>query len=297
MKQIFTVILAAVLSGGVAAAQDVAALIEKLRSKDAAEAELAEEGLLKAGGTATAPLRDAASKSPDADFKKRAGSVADRLETRGAAGSLAAKWGDRWYAIYIESLKAGWVHLKAEEKDGKIVLTDELFLQPSKEQSFSIKTSVTCEPDEYLSPLRIAMDANLPENSGSIEGKVKEGRLIVTKDGERKAHKLSRNTVVDFALMRLVTILPRTEGYSISLLELVKPKLKESATVKFDKEELIEIGGSKVKARRFVVSDGEDDDKFYWVGAAGELFKLQAKEHIEAVLTDEKKAKDLDTKD
>jgi hypothetical protein len=156
---------------------------------------------------------------------------------------------------------------------------------------------VTCEPDEYLSPLRIAMDANLPENTGSIEGKVKEGRLIVTKDGERKAHKLKGNTVVDFALMRLVTILPRTEGYPIALLELVKPKMKESATVRFDKEELIEVGGAKVKARRFIASDGEDEDKFYWVGAAGQLYKLQAGERIEALLCDEKKAKDLDTKD
>lgn len=297
MKQILAVMTAALLTGGVAEAQDVAALIEKLRSKDADESEIAQDGLLKAGAPALASLRAAASKSPDADFKKRAGTVADRLETRGAAAGLAAAWGDRWYAIYIDSLKAGWVHLKAEEKDGKIVLTDELFLQPSKDQSFSIKTSVTCEPDEYLSPVRIAMDANLPENSGSIEGKVKEGRLIVTKDGERKAHKLKGNTVVDFALMRLVTILPRTEGYPIALLELIKPKLKESATVKFDKEETIEIGGSKVKARRFIVSDGEDDDKFYWVGAAGQLYKLQAKEHVEALLTDEKKAKDLDTKD
>jgi DNA polymerase III gamma/tau subunit len=297
MKAMLAVFLAVGGMAGPAAAQDVASLIEKLRSKDEDEADGARDTLLKAGQAALAPLREAAAKAQDAGFKKRAAAVADRLETRGSVMTLAAAWGDRWYAIYINALKTGWVHLKAEEKEGKIVFTDELLLQPSKDQSISIKTAMTCERDEYLSPVRISMDANTPEDSGAYEGKVKEGRLILTSKGEKQAQKLKENTVVDFALLRLVTILPRTEAYPISLLELVKPKVKESAVVRFDREEAIEYGGAKVKARRFIVSDGEDEDRFYWVGAAGQLYKLQAKDNIEAVLCDEKRAKDLDTKD
>lgn len=297
MKQVLAVLLAVGGVGGSAWAQDVAALIEKLKSKDTDLAESACDPLLKAGQAALAPLREAASKAQDPAFKKRASSVADRLETRASALTLAAAWGDRWYAIYINALKTGWVHLKAEEKEARIVFTDELLLQPSKDETITIKTSVTCERDEYLSPVRISMDAHTPDDSGSFEGKVKEGRLILSSGGQKQAQKLKENTVVDFALLRLVTILPRTESYPICLLELVKPKVKESALVRFDREESIEWGGAKVKARRFIVSDGEDEDRFYWVGAAGQLYKLQAKDNIEAVLSDEKRAKDLDTKD
>jgi hypothetical protein len=296
MKQILTILLVTGLVGGVAAAQDVAALIEKLKSKNSEEAEGAQDDLLKTGGAA-APLREAAMKSEDAAFKKRASSVADRLETRKAAAGLGAAWGDRWYAIYINSLKTGWVHLKAEEKDGKIVLTDELFLQPGKDQTMTVKTTLTCEPNEYLSPLTVSVNTVGGDNAVSFEGKVKEGRMIVTSQGEKQARRLNSNTVVDFAFMRLVTILPCTPEYPLSMIELMKPEIKDGVIAKFEKEETIEHEGKKVKARRFILSDGVGEDKFYWVGAAGQLYKLQAKENVEAVLSDEKRAKDLDTKE
>jgi hypothetical protein len=161
----------------------------------------------------------------------------------------------------------------------------------------TVKTTLTCEPNEYLSPLAVSVNTVGGDNAVSFEGKVKEGRMVVTAQGEKQARKLKSNTVVDFAFMRLVTILPRTEEYSLSLIELIKPEIKEGVVAKFEKEETIEHDGKKVKARRFILSDGVGEDKFYWVGAAGQLYKLQAKENVEAVLSDEKRAKDLDTKE
>ena len=296
MKRMLTAMTGLMLMGGLAAAQDVAALIESLRAKEADKVESAQAELLKAGIPALAPLREAASKSDDAAFKKNATAVTDRLETRQAAAGLAAAWGDRWYALFINNLKCGWVHLKAEDKDGKIVFTDELFLQPTKDQSMTVKIGMICQPDEYLTPVKLTLESTGGENAGTIEAKVKEDRLIVTHSGEVKAQKIKPNLVVDMALLRLVTILPRTEAYPIALLEMIKPKLKESAGVKFDREELVEYKGQKVTARRYIVSDGEAEDRFYWAGAGGTLYKVQAGA-IEAVLSDEKKAKDLDTKD
>lgn len=296
MKRMLTAMTGLMLMGGLAAAQDVAALIESLRAKEADKVESAQAELLKAGIPALAPLREAASKSDDATFKKNATAVTDRLETRQAATGLAAAWGDRWYALFINNLKCGWVHLKAEDKDGKIVFTDELFLQPTKDQSMTVKIGMICQPDEYLTPVKLTLESTGGENAGTIEAKVKEDRLIVTHSGEVKAQKIKPNLVVDMALLRLVTILPRTEAYPIALLEMIKPKLKESAGVKFDREELVEYKGQKVTARRYIVSDGEAEDRFYWAGAGGTLYKVQAGA-IEAVLSDEKKAKDLDTKD
>jgi hypothetical protein len=296
MKQMLTAMTALMLMSSLAAAQDVAALIETLRSKEADKVESAQNELLKLGAAALAPLREAASKSDDAAFKKNAAAVADRLETRQAAAGLAAAWGDRWYALFINNLKCGWVHLKAEDKDGKIVFTDELFIQPTKDQSMTIKIAMTCQPDEYLTPVKLSVESTGGESAGTIEAKVKEDRLIVTHSGEMKAHKVKPNLVVDMALLRLVTILPRTEGYPVSILETIKPKLKENAALKFDREEMVEYKGQKVTARRYIVSTGEDEDRFYWAGLAGTLYKVQAGA-VEASLTDEKKAKDLDTKD
>jgi len=291
MKQILTAIVALFSVCVAVSAQDVPALIERLKDKDGAESASAE--LLKAGEGAIAPLRAA---QGDEAFKKRAAAVADRLETRKAAAGLSAAWGDRWYSLFINNLKCGWVHLKAEALDGNLVFTDELFIQPNKDQSMSIKVGLTCQANEYLTPIKITMESTGGENAGQVEAKVKEDRLIVTHSGDVKAHKIQPNLVVDMALLRLVTILPKTEEYSIGLLELVKPKIKETATVKFDKEELVDYLGQKVRARRYIISDGESEDRFYWAGAAGLLYRVQAG-GIEAVLSDEKKAKDLDTKD
>jgi len=291
MKRILTSIVALLSLCGALAAQDVSALIERLKDKDGAESASVE--LLKAGEGAIAPLRAA---QGDEAFKKRAAAVADRLETRKAAAGLAAAWGDRWYSLFINNLKCGWVHLKAEPQGGNIMFTDELFIQPNKDQSMSIKVGLTCQANEYLTPIRITMESTGGENAGQVEAKVKEDRLIVTHSGDVKAHKIQPNLVVDIALLQLVTILPKTEEYSIGLLELVKPKIKETATVKFDKEELVDYLGQKVRARRYIISDGESEDRFYWAGAAGLLYRVQAGA-IEAVLSDEKKAKDLDTKD
>ena len=294
MKQTLTAILALVLACGAAAAQDLPALIERLKDPDASEAAQAE--LLKGGPETAKALREAAAASADAAFKKRAAAVADRLETRQAASGLAAAWGDRWYSLFINNLKCGWVHLKAEPQDGKLAFTDELFIQPNKDQSMTVKIGLLCQPNEFLTPVKITLESTGGETAGQVEAKIKEDRLIVTHSGDVKAFKIKPTLVADMAFLRLVTILPRTEEYPIALLELIKPTIKESAVAKFEKEEKIDYLGQQVTARRFVLSDGESGDRFYWTGLAGHLYRVQAG-GIEAVLSDEKKAKDLDTKD
>ena len=62
-------------------AQDPAALIEKLKSSDADEADNAREDLLKLGAAAIEPVREAAAKSPDAAFKKTATAIVERRES------------------------------------------------------------------------------------------------------------------------------------------------------------------------------------------------------------------------
>jgi hypothetical protein len=301
MKTMIGFVAAAILEWApTGVTQDVPALIEKLLSKDADEVDNAREDLLKLGPKAIAPIREAAAKAQDAGFRKALAAVADRLETRQAAAGLAKSWGDRWYSLYVESIHMGWVHMKAEEKEGKIILDSEIRGQMGKDTTFQVKTTLTCEPNEYLTATSLVLDVATPENTVSATAKLKEGRLVIRAGGDLKAHKVRSNTVVDLAVFPLVTILPKSEGYDLEVLELIKPKLPESAVLKFDKEETIEFGDRKVKAKRFMLA-GESKERFYWVDAAGRLIRVQFssddQKAVELILTDEKRAKDTDARD
>lgn len=291
----------ALLAGSPARAQEAAALIEKLRSKDADEADNARTDLLKMGEKALQPLREAASKSEDAAFKKALGALADRLETRKAAGGLAKAWGDRWFSLFISAVHTGWVHIKMEDKDGQVLLSSEVHVQANKDTTYQVRTSVTGAADEYLTLSQVALDIASPETTVSATARVKDGRLVVKTGGEVKAHKVQSNTVVDLAVFPLVTILPRTEGYEVEIFPLIKPKLPMAAVIKHDREETIEFEGRKVKTRRFILADGESPDRFYYVDAANRLLRVQMtsddQKDVEILLSDEKRAKDIDTKD
>jgi hypothetical protein len=281
---------------------DPGALIGKLKSADKDEVENATADLLKLGEPALAPLREAAAKSEDAAFKKLAGGLADRIEIRKGVAGLAKSWGERWYSVYIKALKVGWARLKTEEKDGKLLLTDEVFVKESKTREASIKTAVTCEPNEYLAPVEIVLEVTTPD-TGAIthRGRVKEGRLIIEMGEERKATRIPPNTVVDTAAHRLLTVMPRGAELDFALITLLgKAESTTSAVLKFDKDESIEFEGRKVKCRRFVLADGEKPDRHYWVDGEARLLRVQMEsdqKDVEILLTDEKKAKDLDTND
>jgi hypothetical protein len=276
---------------------DPGALIGKLKSADKDEVENATTDLLKLGEAALAPLREAAAKSEDAAFKKLAASVADRIEIRKGAAGLAKSWGDRWYAIYIKALKVGWAHLKAEEKDGKILLDDELLIKQGG-TDISIRAKVTCKTDEFLSLASTQLEIQGPENAGSYSAEVKEGRLIARSGGQVEAKRVGANITVDFAVLRLVTVMPKIDEFPLTVIGLIKPKIHETSIVKFDKEDSISHEERKVKCRRFILSFGDGEpDRFLWVDAEGRLLRMEVTgddKLVEMVLQDEKRAKELD---
>ncbi len=281
--------------------QDVPGLIEKLKSKDTDEAENAQKDILKAGPAALPTVRAAEAKADDPAIKKLLGTIGSRLETRQAVAALSKTWGDRWYSVIIESVHVGWVHLKTTEKDGKLVFEDEFSFKFDKNNAATTKTTLTCLPDEFLTLSEIAIQTESPERNFAATGRVKDGRLVVKKDDKTTAAKLDARTVADAAFLRLVTALPRSGSYEITLLRMIadKPKFRENTVVKFDKEESIDLDGRKIKARRYILSDGELD-QFYYVDAENRLVRLQFQSDDKGVdlsLTDQKRAQDIDTKD
>lgn len=272
-------------------AQD--ALIEKLRSADAVEAANAETDLLALGDAALPPLRKAAAAEADPAKKRKLTALGDRLEARKAAGSL--KGGDLWYAVFKDALQIGWVHLKTEEDAGKLKLVDEIQVRPSKDVTVSVKASQLCAKDEFLTSAEIALDVDSPEATVKATGKRKDDRLVLEANGQTQAVKLARNTVTDLAVLRLVGLLPPTEEYEVELFELVKPKEPRTARFKKQIDETLTVEGRAVKARQWLLLDGGDEDRTYWVDEAGKLLKARFGP-VEMALTTEAKAKDVDTK-
>jgi hypothetical protein len=275
------------------ALQDSAALIGKLHSQDAVEAANAEADLLALGEAAIAPLRGASTSEADAVKKRKLAALADRLETRKAATGL--KTGEAWYAVTKDALQIGWVHLKTGEKDGKLELVDEIQVRPSKDVSVSVKATQLCEKDEYLTSSKVQLDVQSPDATVQATARRKDDRLVFEANGETKAIRLAKNTVTDLAVLRLVGLLPTTDAYEVELFQLVKPQEPRSARFQAQVDDPVTLDGRAVKARRWLLLDGGDEDRTYWVDATGRLLKAKFGE-VEMALTTEAKAKDIDTK-
>jgi pectate lyase len=231
---------------------------------------------------------------PGADEAKQT----ERRQVREAAKQLVSKWGgERWYTLHNKGARApGWLRLSAKEKDGLIVLEDELFMTQGGSEARHLQT-LQCQSDEYLTPVSIYVEAVRSQKPWVIEGEIKERRLIprrissVAREGD--AVRLQPNFTTDFAVMHLVTLMPKTKGYELSVLQMFeKPGIEESI-LKFDGEEPVSLEGGTVNARRYTLSNTNTSDRVYWVDDSDRLVKIQVYSRVEFSLTDEKRAKNL----
>lgn len=272
--------------------QDPAPLVEKLRADDAVTAENARRDLLALGEKALPAIREAASKAEEGAFRDVLTGLVERLETRARAARLPRTWGDRWYGVYAKALKVGWAHLKVTAVDGGLRLDDEIFVRQG-EGELRIKVTATCRANEYLTPTAVTINIDGPAQSVTLSGKLKGNRIVVDTGAGMKAMRVPENFTIDFAVLRLLTILPGTKGYDVTALRTVKPQPPVEGTIACEREEAIDFEGRLVKVRRYMFSDGEKD-RFYWVDGEHRLLRLQSEDEVEILLEDEKRAKELD---
>ena len=287
-----------------AAAQDVSRLLEKLKSTDPTEAEGAQRDLLEQGPANVPAIRQAVAKSQDAQFKKRAALVADRLEVRKGVPELAKRWGDRWYAAthVPKSLRLGWFHLKVEQKGSHLLLTDEFYAKVNQEQETRTQTSLTAQLDEFLTPVLFSHKHESAKATVALEIRVEGGIASIYQNGQRKqgeegGGKLPSNFATDFALLRIVSLLPQTEGYPVNVLDTLikaKTRFQLDGFLRFDREEEIDFQGRKVKTRVFAYQVEGFPGNTYWVDKDGRVLKFTAMGCVEAVLCDEKGARAID---
>jgi pectate lyase len=277
-------------------AQDTMGFIRMLQSRDPRQVEAGRDGLLKRGPDALPTLRDALSRSKDTAFRQSLTEIIERLQARAAVRQLAARWGERWYSMRHRGVKVGWLRLKVEEKDGMIVMSDELYYTNNGQEARTLHT-ITSRMDEYLSPVSLSLEVIRPDKPWTIQADVRGGVLILRSknpaSGEREGGRLKPDFTTEFAVMRLVTLIPKTKRYGISLLEMWEKPAIQEAILKFDREEPLDFEGRKVKAARFTLSNPNSADRTYWVDETGRLIKMRVYGRIEFVLTDEKIAKNI----
>lgn len=274
---------------------DAASLIEQMKSEDPDAAENARRDLLDLGPAALPKIREASAGDGSEAFKASLADVIVRLEVRRKAASLLRSESEQWFGVYEKDLKIGWVRMRTEGDDGKIRMDDTVVVRKDEEEE-KLFSLIRCRANEYLSPVEVAVDAeNFSATSGKLRVQVKGGRAVIEEDGRKKAERFPPNTVVDFAVFRLVTLLPEVKNYAVDLVDLIKRKRRPDGVLRFDRAESIEHQGRRVKTRRFVLADGETEDRVYWVDRSGKLLRAELYGTVRLERESEDSAKDLDT--
>lgn len=219
-------------------------------------------------------------------------------DLKNAAQELPTRWGDRWYSIVKGGVNIGWMQLKVEKQGERLVLKDQFFAKPDRDHEMTIASSLTAEPNEFLSPVALDLDFRSPGGSGKTQIQPAKDGVSVTYNGQKMGNdaKLPSSLVTDFALLRLVTMLPRSGSIDLVLFDTIqhsKPRPLEGRLLKFDADEEIEIAGKKLKTRRYVLKASNTQDQLFWVDGESRLVKFTLA-GFDVVLSDQKSANQID---
>ena len=199
-----------------------------------------------------------------------------RLESLGT-------WGTRHYTYSLrkpggegfETL--GTISLATRVTGDSLVLHDvyELKMRGAK---LRLELTQTCRRDCFLTPVRIESRGEGDDEFGNFVATVADGMATIRpQDRGDRTKRIPPGTITDAAMMRLVTLVPRTPGKTYSYghsLETSELNLKENYRLTVLEPESIVIAGRAVKCAKFRLAGGGIRPVFYWVGEDGVLQRL-----------------------
>ncbi len=162
----------------------------------------------------------------------------------------------------------GTVTLATEVTPDAVILRDrhQITFQGKK---LSLEIVHTCRKDRFLSPTRVESKGEGDDELGSFVATVADGKAIVRKDnGQETTLELPEGTITMAALMRLVTLVPRTPGSAFSYkysLESGELNLKKDYRLIVLQPETITCAGRPVKCSKYQLSGGGIRPVYYWV--------------------------------
>lgn len=176
-----------------------------------------------------------------------------------------------------ETKAAGTISLTTELTEEAIILKDNWVLEFNGE-AVSLKIIHTCLKDSYLTPIRIESSGEGTDEFQNFVATIEGGKATVSfangKDGMRR---IPEGTITTAAMMRLVTLVPRTPGkaysYSYSL-ESEELNLKSNYRLIVLQPEAITIGEREVICTKLKLEGKTIRPAFYWISKDNVLQRI-----------------------
>jgi hypothetical protein len=171
----------------------------------------------------------------------------------------------------------GTIALSTEVTEDAVLLRDS-FQITYRGENLSLEMAHTCRKDNFLSPTRIESKGEGSDEVATFVATVTKGKATVhSQDGGNTTREIPEGTITTAAMMRLVTLVPRTPGKTYSYehsLESEELNLKKKYRLSVLQPEAITIGDSQVECSKFKLTGGGISPAYYWVTKNGVLQRL-----------------------
>ena len=268
-----TAIAAVLLLITPATPDDVARLLELLRSDKVEVRQEAAQKLAALGEEAEPGLRREAA-STDSEVSLRARDVLNTIETRRVerawderARRLPEACRDATYTMIDEGKEAGTLRVRTSLEKGKLVFDDEYNLH-WRGNRVKVGLKQISSADHELRPERITVTADEPMMIYSAEAR--EKKLLITRQSQTTEVDLPRNLISIAALFRAVPILPKRQGFAFKFFLLDEMgRVSDESSFSCAGEEEISLDDRKMKAWKWVLQreeaiKGQDENDYYW---------------------------------
>ena len=162
------------------------------------------------------------------------------------------------------------------------VTSDEVLMKDKYQVNFRGEDKVIevihhCKIDKFLSPVKIEFKGEADEAS-SFVASVENGKVKTElTNGKEFIKDLPDGTITTYAMMRLLTLVPRKTGsvYKFQYqLESEEMNLKKDFRLEVMTEGTISVSGKELVCTKFKLTGGRNKPVYYWVSRDGVLQKL-----------------------
>ena len=201
---------------------------------------------------------------------------------------------EQWYVMRNHGVKVGWMRLATERSAKRVAMNDEVFFDSEGKQGRFVH-DMTARDDIHLTPSHFALDVVRPRKPWSLDADIAAGKLTPRRQQGMPAItgsvKIAPEFATEFSAMRLAADLDQGEIRKVVLLGAWEKPLVVVGQLRYERDESVEIGGRKLAASRYVLSNAETADRIYWLDSHKRLIKVQVFGRVEFELADEQRAK------
>jgi len=193
-----------------------------------------------------------------------------------------AHWGTRNYIYQVDQNgkveTLGTVTLRTELNKGMVFIRDSMALS-WKNKQIKWELEMGCREDSLLRPMHIKSTGEGDDEFKSFSATVKDGKAEVAyTDGKHAQIDVPPDTLTDFGMFRVLTIMPREPGSVVAVghvLEVSELNLKGPATLTCLGKQKVTINGDEAELNCIVYERDGDRAMEAWVSDNGVLRRIR----------------------